>query len=258
MLLTAAPVKNWAKLAFVFVLNLIPCRSEYAHPYCDSIWFSFFCLGELLFDQRAYLERTPGHFRFLNKTFAWVWLYILQSQNSAESVNPGTLCDGGVLRAQHSPQQGRLLFIPVMSILLGISASLHTTCCAQQCGEARASRVVVSACQSQSQGSVSSHKSDKPYPDVVCLPSPHVLLPTIGCPSSITCCLSFPPVYHKQMLAGTYGDVIACFCVIYCSHIWKEIYYFRKKGLKKLYFQPHRRLFLCLCWSLGEESSQRW
>ena len=98
--------------------------------------------------------------------FAWVWLYILQSRNSAESVNPGTLCDGGVLRAQHSPLRGRLLFIPVMSILLGISASLHTTCCAQQCGEARASRVVVSACQSQSQGSVSSHQSEKAYPDV--------------------------------------------------------------------------------------------
>ena len=36
------------------------------------------------------------------------------------------------------PGRGELLFIPVMSILLGISASLHTTCCAQQCGEARA------------------------------------------------------------------------------------------------------------------------
>lgn len=98
-------------------------------------------------------------------------------RNSAESVNPGTLCDGGVLRAQHSPLRGRLLFFPVMSILLGISASLHTTCCAQQCGEARASRVVVSACQSQSQGSVSSHQSEKPNPDVACLPPPHVLPP---------------------------------------------------------------------------------
>lgn len=145
--------------------------------YCYSIWFSLFCLGELLSERRAYLHRTTGHFSFLNKMFAWVWLSILQSRNSAESVNPGTLCDGGVLRAQHSPLWGRLLFIPVMSILLGISASLHTTCCAQQCGEARASRVVVSVCQSQSQGSVSSHHSEKPYPDVACLPSlpPHTI-----------------------------------------------------------------------------------
>lgn len=145
--------------------------------YCYSIWFSLFCLGELLSERRAYLHRTTGHFSFLNKMFAWVWLSLLQSRNSAESVNPGTLCDGGVLRAQHSPLWGRLLFIPVMSILLGISASLHTTCCAQQCGEARASRVVVSVCQSQSQGSVSSHHSEKPYPYVACLPCPHALPP---------------------------------------------------------------------------------
>lgn len=127
---------------------------------------------------------------FFNKMFAWVWLYILQSLNSAESVNPGTLCDGGVLRAQHSPQRDRLLFFPVMSILLGISASLHTTRCAQQCGEARASRVVVSACQSQSQGSVSSHQSEKLYPDVTCLPSPHIL-PL----EAVLLCLSFLPLH---------------------------------------------------------------
>lgn len=161
--------------------------------------------------------------------FAWVWLYILQSQNSAESVNPGTLCDGGVLRAQHSPPRGRLLFIPVMSILLGISASLHTTCCAQQCGEARASRVVVIACQSQSQGSVSSHQSDKAYPDAVCLPSPHVLPPTIGCPSSITC-LNFLSVYHKLMLVGTYSIIILfLLCNSLFEKKWKEIYNLRKK-----------------------------
>lgn len=64
-----------------------------------------------------------------------------------------------------------LLFIPVMSILLGISPSLHTTCCAQQCGEAGASGGMVSVRQSQSQGSVSSHQSEeKPCPDV-CLSS---------------------------------------------------------------------------------------
>lgn len=111
---------------------------------------------------------------FLNKRFAWEWLCIPQSWNGAELVNPGTLCDGRALRAQHSPPRGRLLFFPVMSILLGISASLHTTCCAQQCGEARASGVVVSARQSQSQGSVSSHQSEKLYPDVTCLPSFHL------------------------------------------------------------------------------------
>lgn len=105
---------------------------------------------------------------------------IPQSWNGAELVNPGTLCDGGVLRAQHSPPRGRLLFFPVMSTLLGISASLHTTCWAQQCGEARASGVVVSACQSQSQGSVSSHQSEKLYPDVTCLPSLHVPPPEAG------------------------------------------------------------------------------
>lgn len=117
---------------------------------------------------------------FLNKMFAWEWLYIPQSWNGAELVNPGTLCDGGVVRAQHSPPRGRLLFFPVMSILLGISASLHTTCCAQQCGEARASGVVVSACQSQSQGSVSSHQSENLYPDVTCLPSLHLPHPGSG------------------------------------------------------------------------------
>lgn len=102
-----------------------------------------------------------------------MWLCILQSRNSAQSVNPGTLCDGGVLRAQHSPRQDRLLFSPVMSILLGISASLHTTCCAQQRGEAGAGRAVVSACQSQSQGSVNSHHSEKLCPDVTCLQTTH-------------------------------------------------------------------------------------
>lgn len=156
-------------------------------------WLSLFCFGWALVQPKStYLERTTGRFSFFNKMFAWVWLYILQSRNSAESVNPGTLCDGGVLRAQHSPLRGRLLFFPVMSILLGISASLHTTCCAQQCGEARASRVVVSACQSQSQGSVSSHQSEKPYPDVACLPSPSCST-SIGCPFPITSCLSFLP-----------------------------------------------------------------
>lgn len=57
--------------------------------------------------------------------FAWVWLCILQSRNCAESVNPGTICDGAP-RGQHSPLRGRPLFIPVMSTLLGISAGLHT------------------------------------------------------------------------------------------------------------------------------------
>lgn len=97
---------------------------------------------------------------------------IFCNPETVQFVNPGTLYDRGALRAQHSSRQGRLLFFQVMSILLGISASLHTTYCAQQCGEARASRVVVSACQSQSQGSVSSHQSEKLYPDVACLP-PH-------------------------------------------------------------------------------------
>lgn len=175
--------------------------------------------GRALWPALVPWEGAAGRFRSHNKMFVWMWLYILQSRNSAESVNPGTLCDGGVLRAQHSPQQGRLLFIPVMSILLGISASLHTTCCAQQCGEAGASRVVVSACQSQSQGSVSSQKSDKPYPDVVCLPLPHVLLLTTGCASSIMCCSSFLPVYHKQMTAGAYGNFIWCYAWIHSSHI---------------------------------------
>lgn len=119
---------------------------------------------------------------FLNTMFAWEWLYIPQFWNGAELVNPGTLCDGGVLRAQHSPRRGRLLFFPVMSILLGISASLHTTCWAQQCGEARASGVVVSARQSQSQGSVSNHQSETPYPDVTCLPSLHLPPPEAGMP----------------------------------------------------------------------------
>lgn len=104
--------------------------------------------------------------------FAWEWLYIPQSWNGAELVNPGTLCDGGVLRAQHSPPRGRLLFFPVMSILLGISASLHTTCWAQQCGVARESGVVVSTCQSQSQGSVSSHQSEKLVPRRYLSPTP--------------------------------------------------------------------------------------
>lgn len=104
--------------------------------------------------------------------FAGEWLYIPQSWNGAELVNPGTLCDGGVLRAQHSPPRGRLLFFPVMSILLGISASLHTTCWAQQCGEARESGVVVSTCQSQSQGSVSSHQSEKLVPRRYLSPTP--------------------------------------------------------------------------------------
>lgn len=140
-----------------------------------GVWVSLFCLAELLLDQRAYLERTTGHFiAFSIRCLPECGSIFCNPENSAESVNPGTLCDGGVLRAQHSPLRGRLLFFPVMSILLGISASLHTTCCAQQCGEARASRVVVSACQSQSQGSVSSHQSEEPYPDVACLPTPHV------------------------------------------------------------------------------------
>lgn len=98
--------------------------------------------------------------------------YTLQSRRSAESVNPATSDDRRVLCAQHSPLWGRPLFIPVMSILLGISASLHTARCAQQCGEARARRVVVSVCQSQSQGSVSSHQSKRLRPDVARLPSP--------------------------------------------------------------------------------------
>lgn len=72
---------------------------------------------------------TKENLSFLSKMFAWVWLYIMQSWNSAEAVNPCTSCDGGVLRAHHSPLQNRLLFFPAMSILLGISASLHTTCC---------------------------------------------------------------------------------------------------------------------------------
>lgn len=139
-----------------------------------------------------------GNLSFFNKMFAWVWLYILQSLNSAESVNPGTLCDGGVLRAQHSPLWDRLLFFPVMSILLGISASLYTTCCAQQCGEARASRVVVSACQSQSQGSVSSHQSEKLYPDVTCLPSSHIL-PL----DAALRCLSSLPLHSINVLRQT-------------------------------------------------------
>ena len=138
------------------------------------MWFSLIWLRGPFFRQTAHLQKTTGHFGFLNKMFAWVWLYILQSWNRAESVNPATFCDGGVLRAQHSPLWGRLLFIPVMSILLGISASLHTTCCAQQCGEAGTGRVVVSVCQSQSQGSVSSHHSEEPYPDVACLLFPRV------------------------------------------------------------------------------------
>lgn len=179
--------KERKQIAFTVLFNLIPC--SIAQPLNDLILTLLF-EGALVTPRSMYWENCR-RFSFFNKMFAWVWLYSLQSWNSAESVNPGTLCDGRALRAQHSPLWGRLLFFPVMSILLGISASLHTTCCAQQCGEARASRVVVSACQSQSQGSVSSHQSEKPYPDVACLPSPHVQPPYIGCPFSITCCQTF-------------------------------------------------------------------
>lgn len=142
------------------------CRSRSLSP----VWLTSWSTKEHIWENHS----------FLNKMFAWEWLYIPQSWNGAELVNPGTLCDGGVLRAQHSPPRGRLLFFPVMSILLGISASLHTTCWAQQCGEARTSGVVVSACQSQSQGSVSSHQSEKLYPDATCLPSLHLPLPDTG------------------------------------------------------------------------------
>lgn len=142
----------------------IPATTVSSFDSCSSVWVTSCSTKE-------HILREPQ--LFLNKMFAWVWLCILQSRNSAQSVNPGTLCDGGVLRAQHSPWQDRLLFSPVMSILLGISASLHTTCCAQQRGEAGAGRVVVSACQSQSQGSVNSHHSEKLCPDVTCLQTPH-------------------------------------------------------------------------------------
>lgn len=83
---------------------------------------------------------------------------------TVKSVNLATQCDGSVLRASHSPPPACLLFISVMSSWLWISPSLHTACCAQQCGEAQASWVVVSACQSQCQGSVSSHQSESLWP----------------------------------------------------------------------------------------------
>lgn len=201
--------------------------------------------------------------------FAWVWLYILQSWNSAESVNPGTLCDG-VLRAQHSPLRGRLLFIPVMSILLGISASLHTTCCAQQCGEANTGRVVVSACQSQSQGSVSSHQSEKPYPDVACLPSPHVLPPkAVLFPLLVVLEIS-TSTHHTLSLSDTSDHFIPwLFSVIHCfKNIDRNIFLQLKKvRVKKVfYFQPQGRLFVSVFVleslkgraDVGEESSQRW
>lgn len=142
-----------------------------------------------------------------------MWLCILQSRNSAQSVNPGTLCDGGVLRAQHSPRQDRLLFSPVMSILLGISASLHTTCCAQQRGEAGAGRAVVSACQSQSQGSVNSHHSEKLRPDVTCLQTPHSFF-------SSGCCIIFYRSCVRLLLNKWRQCGLFCFPFC-CATVWK-------------------------------------
>lgn len=166
---------------------------------------------------------------FLNKMFAWEWLYIPQSRNGAELVNPGTLCDGGVLRAQHSPPRGRLLFFPVMSISLGISASLHTTCWAQQCGEARASGVMVSACQSQSQGSVSSHQSKKLYPDVTCLPL-HLppLEDGIPCGSLIDEISLSSKLAYSFFTAGSHGRRTTSFLSMWptkmsrCYHLWRK------------------------------------
>lgn len=180
------------KLAVIFFLlplktkqNPVPCRLYYAYlsltsrynnttatvsDFHSSVWVNSCLSEEHIFTEPLVISAFS--IRCLPECGS-----LFCNPETVQSVNPGTLCDGGVLRAQHSPLWGRLLFIPVMSILLGISASLHTTCCAQQCGEARASRVVVSVCQSQSQGSVSSHHSEKPYPDVACLPSPHALPP---------------------------------------------------------------------------------
>lgn len=158
----------------------------------------------------------------------------------------------GVLRAQHSPLQGRLLFIPVMSILLGISASIHTTCCAQQCGEARASRVVVSACQSQSQGSVSSHQSEKSYPDVACLPSPHGLpLKAVLFPLLVVLVIS-TSTRRKLMLLETFDYFIHCLKLIE-----RNIFLQLKKGEENTLFSTSREA-VCFCVCVGVHKGEGW
>lgn len=119
----------------------------------------------------------------------------------------------------------RLLFSPVMSILLGISASLHTACCAQQRGEAGAAGAPVSACQSQSQGSVNSHHSEKLCPDVTCLQNPGIFFVPPPPPSPPTTTTTSPDAVLFYPSCGCFAPKqrqTYLFCLIDCLEMRRE------------------------------------